>query len=58
MRVVGMRCFIFWLKQEKPLRDFDFFDQICPKRVLPVENKKRKHQHGILDSQIIFGTKF
>ena len=39
-------------------RDFDFFDDICPKRVLPVENRKSEHRHGILHIQIIFGTKF
>ena len=28
-------------------RDFDFLDHICPKRVLPVENIKSEHHHGI-----------
>ena len=36
----------------------DFLDNICSKRVLPVENRKSEYHHEILHIQIIFGTKF
>ena len=29
--------------------NFDFLDQICPKRVLPTENRKCEHHHWLLD---------
>ena len=37
-----------YVSVSKVLRDFDFFDHIYLKRVLPVENRKPEHHHGIL----------
>ena len=36
---------------------FDFLDQICPKRVIPIKNRKIEH-HWILHIPISLGTKF
>ena len=38
--------------------NFDFLDQICPKRVFPIKNKKNKHYHWILHVGIRLRTKF
>ena len=40
------------------LKMFDFLDQICPKRVCLVENRKSQHHHLILNIRISLGTKF
>ena len=37
---------------------FFFWDQICPKRVFPVENGKSEHHHLILHIRNGQGTKF
>ena len=37
---------------------FDFLEQICPKRIIPVENRKSEHRYSILNVQISLGTKF
>ena len=38
--------------------NFDFWDQICPKTVFPVKNKKGEYHHGSLHTQISLDTKF
>ena len=36
----------------------DYVDQICPKKVFPVKNRKSEHQHWILHIRISLDTKF
>ena len=51
--------YIFELVQVSASIDsFDFLDQICPKRVFPVENGKSEHHHLILHIRIRLGAKF
>ena len=38
--------------------NFDFLDQICPKKAFPVKNRKREHYHEILNIPISLSTKF
>ena len=45
------KILIFWT-------NFDFFDQICPKWVFPVKNRKSEQQHRILHVWSSLGTKF
>ena len=39
-------------------QQFWFFGPNLPKKVFPVENRKREHHHGILHIWILLGTKF
>ena len=38
--------------------NFDFLDQICPKRVFLIKNRTNEHHHSILHVRIGVGTKF
>ena len=38
--------------------NFDFLDQIYPKKVFMFENRKSEHHHWILHIRIVLGTKF
>ena len=38
--------------------NFDILDQVCPKKVFLVENRKREHHHWILRIWIGLSTKF
>ena len=38
--------------------DFEFLDQICPRKIFMVKNRKSKHHHWIPLIQISLGTKF
>ena len=38
--------------------NFDFLDQICPKRVFPIETRKSGYHHWTLHIRINVGTKF
>ena len=38
--------------------NFDFLEQICPKKVFLVQNRKSEHPHWILLIAIGWGTKF
>ena len=38
--------------------NFNFLDQICPKRVFPAKNRKSEHHHWILHARIRESTKF
>ena len=38
--------------------NFDFLEQICPKKVFLIENRKSEHPHWILHIAISWGTKF
>ena len=38
--------------------NFDFLDQICPKRVFPVKNRRSWHHHWILRIRISLGINF
>ena len=38
--------------------NFSFKDKLCPKRVVPVKNRKSEQHHQILHIQISLGTKF
>ena len=38
--------------------NFDFLDQICPKRVFPVKNRKSEHHQWISHIRISVGTRF
>ena len=33
-------------------------DQICPKRIFPIKNRKNEHRHWILHARLGVGTKF
>ena len=45
--------------QVSPWTDnFHFLDQISPKRVFPIKNRKSEHDHLILHAQISVGSKF
>ena len=44
---------------EKTAKRFWFFWPHLPKKgIIPLENRKREHHHGIFHIQVIFGTKF
>ena len=38
--------------------NFNFLEQICPKGIFPIKNRKIEHQHWIKHIQIRLGTKF
>ena len=38
--------------------NFEFLDQICPKRIFLVKNTKGQHRHWIVHTRISLGTKF
>ena len=38
--------------------NFDFLDQTCPKRLFPLQNRKKWYHHWILYIRISLGTKF
>ena len=40
------------------MSNFEFLDEICQKRVLPVKNRTSEHQHWILHIWIRLSTKF
>ena len=40
------------------IKIFNFLNQICPKRVFPVQNRGLKHRHRISHIRINLGTKF
>ena len=42
----------------KKTENFDFLNQICPKRTFPVEKSKIENHHWILHIRISLGTKF
>ena len=39
-------------------KQFWILDQICPRKVFKVKNRKSEHHHWILHIQVSFGTKF
>ena len=40
------------------LNNFEFLDQICPRKILMVKNRKIEHHHFIPHIQVSLGTKF
>ena len=40
------------------INNFEFLDQICPRKIFMVKNRKIEHHHWILLIQISLGTKF
>ena len=40
------------------LNNFEFLDQICPRKIFMVKNRKSEHHHWIPHIQISLGTKF
>ena len=40
------------------LNNFEFLDQICPRKIFMVKNRKSEHHHWIPLIQISLGTKF
>ena len=40
------------------LNNFEFLDQICPRRIFMVKNRKSEHHHWIVHIRISFGSKF
>ena len=47
-----------WCVTRLSTNNFKFYDQICPKRVFLVENRKRENHHWILHFRISLGIKF
>ena len=58
--IIEFRLFklVSWYQISALTDNFDFFDQICPKKVFLVKNRKSEHHHWILLIQISLGTKF
>ena len=58
--IIEFRIFklVSWYQISALTDNFDFLDQICPKRVFLVKNRKSEHHHWIPLIQISLGTKF
>ena len=51
-------CSNYWIPNSPYKKNFEFWDQISPKKVLSVKNEKSVHYHWTLHIRNSLGTKF